>query len=101
MRELVRVRPRVGDLAVYALAVLGVMALLSIVGYRYELKFETYFQSPRYLFALLPLGAAVVAVAARGAGRRFGPAFGAGLVMIVIALSVFAQLATLERYYGA
>ena len=101
MRELVRVRPRVGDLAVCALAVLGVMALLSIVGYRYELKFETYFQSPRYLFALLPLGAAVVAVAARGAGRRFGPAFGAGLVMIVIALSVFAQLATLERYYGA
>ena len=101
VREVVRVRPRVGDLAVYALALLGVMALLSIVGYRYELKFETYFQSPRYLFALLPLGAAAVAVAARGAGRRLGPAFGAGLVMVVIALSVFAQLATLERYYGA
>jgi hypothetical protein len=101
VREVVHVRPRVGDLAVCALAVLGVMALLSIVGYHYELKFETYFQSPRYLFALLPLGAALVAVSARGAGRRFGPAFGAGLVMVVIALSVFAQLATLERYYGA
>jgi hypothetical protein len=101
VRELLIVRPRIGDLAVYALAVLGVMALLSIVGYRYELKFLTYFQSPRYLFALLPLGAAVVAVAARGAGRRFGPTFGAALVMIVVALSVFAQLATLERYYGA
>ena len=77
------------------------MALLSIVGYRYELKFETYFQSPRYLFALLPLGAAVVG---GGPGRRAAlraGLFGAGLVMIVIALSVFAQLATLERYYGA
>jgi hypothetical protein len=101
IRELVIVRPRGGDLAVYALAPLGVMALLSIVGYHYELKFETYFQSPRYLFALLPLAAAAVAVAARGAGRRFGPAFGAALVMVVVALSVFAQLATLERYYGA
>ena len=101
IRELVIVRPRVGDLVVYALAPLGVMALLSIVGYRYELKFETYFQSPRYLFALLPLAAAAVAVAARGAGRRSGPAFGAALVMVVVALSVFAQLATLERYYGA
>ena len=48
-----------------------------------------------YLFALLPLGAAVVAVAA-GRGAR-SAAFGAGLVMIVVALSVFAQLATLER----
>jgi Predicted membrane protein (DUF2142) len=88
------------ELGVYALAVLGLMLLLSVVGYRYELKYETYFQSPRYLFALLPLFAAAVAVAARGAGRRFGPAFGAAVVMIVAALMVFAQLATLERYYG-
>jgi hypothetical protein len=101
VRELLVVRPRVGDIAVYALAPLGVMALLSVVGYHYELKFETYFQSPRYLFALLPLWAAVVAVAARGAGRRFGPTVGAAVVMVVVALSVCAQLATLERCYGA
>ena len=101
VRELLVVRPRAEDVVAYALAPLGVMALLSVVGYHYELKFETYFQSPRYLFALLPLGAAVVAVAARGAGRRFGPTVGAAFVMIVVALSVFAQLATLERYYGA
>jgi 4-amino-4-deoxy-L-arabinose transferase-like glycosyltransferase len=101
VRELLIVRPRIGDLAVYALAVLGLMALLALVGYRYELKFETYFQSPRYLFALLPLAAAAVAVAARGAGRRYGSTLGAGFVVIVMALSVFAQLATLERYYGS
>jgi Predicted membrane protein (DUF2142) len=95
-----RWRGRRAELGVYGLAVLGLLILLSVVGYRYELKYETYFQSPRYLFALLPLFAAVVAVAARGAGRRFGPAVGAALVMIVAALMVFAQLATLERYYG-
>src|SRR3954452_3886228 len=94
-------RPPLANVAVYALAVLGLLALLATVGYRYELKFATYFQSPRYLFALLPLGAAVVAMAARGAGRRFGPAVGAVLVVLVMALSVFAQLATLERYYGS
>jgi hypothetical protein len=93
-------RARRVELGVYALAVAGLAVLLAVVGYHYELKFETYFQSPRYLFALLPLLAAVVALAARGAGRRFGPAVGAALVMIVAALTVFAQLATLERYYG-
>src|SRR3954454_5206203 len=94
-------RPPLANIAVYAVAVLGLMALLAVVGYHYELKFATYFQSPRYLFALLPLGAAIVAMAARGAGRRFGPAVGAVLVVLVMALSVFAQLAALERYYGS
>jgi hypothetical protein len=96
-----RARPPLANVAVYAVAVLGLMALLAVVGYHYELKFATYFQSPRYLFALLPLGAAVVAMAAWGAGRRFGPAVGASVVLMVVALSVFAQLATLERYYGS
>jgi len=93
--------PPLANVAVYAVAVLGLMALLAVVGYHYELKFATYFQSPRYLFALLPLGAALVAMAARGAGRRYGPAVGASVVLMVVALSVFAQLATLERYYGS
>src|SRR4051812_10035452 len=96
-----RARPPLANVAVYAVAVLGLMALLAVVGYHYELKFATYFQSPRYLFALLPVGAALVAMAARGAGRRFGPAVGASVVLMVVALSVFAQLATLERYYGS
>jgi hypothetical protein len=68
VREVIRRRPPLGNLAVYA---------------------------------LLPLGAALVAVAARGAGRRFGPAVGAAVVVLLIALTVFGQLMTLERYYGA
>ena len=92
-------RPRVADVGVFATAVLGLLALLAIVGYHYELKYETYFHSARYLFVLLPLGALAVAAAARGAGRRFGPAFGAFVVVIAMALTVFGQLATLERYY--
>jgi Predicted membrane protein (DUF2142) len=101
VRAACRARPPLANVAAYAVAVLGLMALLAVVGYHYELKFATYFQSPRYLFALLPLGAAVVAMAAWGAGRRFGPAVGASVVLMVVALSVFAQLATLERYYGS
>jgi hypothetical protein len=55
---------------------------------------------PRYLLPLLPLLAAVLALAARGAGRRCGPVVGALLVVLFLAHDIFSQLQVIARFYG-
>ena len=47
-------------------------------------------------FPLLPLYAAIVALAARGAGRRYGPAVGVLLISVAIARSAVAILLALR-----
>ncbi len=51
----------------------------------------------RRCFRLL---AAALALAARGAGRRWGPAVGAVIVVLFLAHDIFSQLLVLGRYYG-
>ena len=46
----------------------------------------------RYLLPLLPLLGAVLALAARGAGRRWGPATGTLIVVLFLAHDIFSQL---------
>ena len=58
------------------------------------------FEQARYLLPLLALYGLLVALAARGAGRRWGPAVGAVLVVLAMAHGLFAQLLTISRYYG-
>ena len=60
----------------------------------------TGYEQPRYLFPLLALYGALIALAARGAGKRYGPAVGVLLVCIAIAHTAAAMLLTLTRYYG-
>jgi hypothetical protein len=48
----------------------------------------------------LPLGAAVLALAVRGAGRRAGPAVAAALIVLFLAHDMFSQLQAIARYYG-
>jgi hypothetical protein len=43
---------------------------------------------------------AVLALAARGAGRRFGPLIGVAIVVLVLGHDVFSQLLVAARYYG-
>ena len=85
---------------VYALAVLGLAAVIAYAGYRYRLDSGAAFEQPRYLLPLLPLWGATVALAARAAGRRWGSALGGLAVMASIALTVFGQLLTIDRYYS-
>jgi hypothetical protein len=58
------------------------------------------FAEPRYLLPLLLLWGAVLALAARGAGRRWGPVAGALIVTVVMAQNLFGQLLDISRYYG-
>jgi hypothetical protein len=54
----------------------------------------------RYLLPLLPLYGALLALAARGAGRRLLPVAGAAIVVLALAHDVFAQLLLVGRFYA-
>jgi 4-amino-4-deoxy-L-arabinose transferase-like glycosyltransferase len=90
---------RRSELATYALAAAGLCTLIAVAGYRAKLGGQP-FEQARYLMPLLPLYAAFAALAARGAGRRLGPAVGAAIVVLAIGHSLFSQLLTISRYYG-
>ncbi len=101
--ELVRcreaLRRRWPELAAYATMLVGTLLLVGVTGYRLRALAGLNFEQPRYLFTLLPLYGAVVALAARGVGRRWGHT--AGVVLVVTAgwHSVFALLLSINRYY--
>jgi hypothetical protein len=91
---------RLPELAVYALAVLGIVIVVGRPSYTAWLADPTFpFYQPRYVLPLLPLFAAIVALAVRGAGRRAAPVVGTLIVMLALAHTLFAQLLTITRYY--
>jgi hypothetical protein len=104
LAELVRsrraLRRRLGELAVYALVVVGLCAEIGAQSYRYLITNGGVFEQARYLLPLLGLYGAVIAVAVRFGGRRFGPALGAGLVVLAIGHDLYAQAITVSRYYA-
>ena len=59
--------------------------------YREAIPTGELFEQARYLLPLLCLYAAIVALAARAGGRRWGPALGAALVVLAIGHDLFAQ----------
>jgi Predicted membrane protein (DUF2142) len=104
-RALVRARgtlgARVGELVSYALMAAGVLVLVGGGSYTSDvIQHVGPFWEPRYLLPMLPLFGVLLALAARGAGRRFGPAAGMALVVLVLAHDVFSQLLVVSRYYG-
>jgi 4-amino-4-deoxy-L-arabinose transferase-like glycosyltransferase len=103
-RELVRrraaLRARAGELAVYTTMALGLLGLIGADGYHnFPYSTGTYAQV-RYLLPLLPLFGLALALAARGAGRRWGPLAGTLIVMVFLAHDLFSQMLTIGRYYG-
>ncbi len=91
---------RTPELAVYGVMSLGMLIVIAAAGEVVTKGFVTEFAEPRYLFPMLALWGAVLALAARGAGRRWGPAVGSLIVVLVIAHDVFSQLQDVARYYG-
>ncbi len=92
-------RRRAGELVTYLAMGLGAVLLVEVVSYNYHAIYKTvHFEQGRYLFTLLPLFAALVAVAAKGVGR-WGPALGAAMVTLAMGWSVFSQLLTIARFY--
>ena len=57
------------------------------------------FDQARYLYPLLALYGAILALAARVGGRRVGPVIGAAIVAIAIFHDVFAQLLTVPLFH--
>ncbi len=86
------------ELAVYALICLGLLGVVGASDYRVSTPGQ--YVQLRYLLPLSALGAATLALAARGAGRRWGPLVGTLLVLLVLAHDIFSQLLVISRYYG-
>ncbi len=104
LRELARHRDalaaRVAELTVYIVMAVGVMALVGASDYLAYPKDIGAYVEPRYLLPMLVLFGAVLALAARGAGRRWGPAVGALLVLVILGHNIFSQLLMISRYYA-
>jgi hypothetical protein len=93
-------RRRAGELLVYGAIALGLMVLVGANDYfEFPGAIASYAQ-PRYLLPLIALYGAALALAARGAGRRWGPLLGAGIVVLLMAHDLFSQLLEISRFYG-
>jgi 4-amino-4-deoxy-L-arabinose transferase-like glycosyltransferase len=93
-------RERLAELAVYALMAIGLMALVGAASYTAFPARSAEFAEARYLLPLLLLLAAVLALAARGACRRWGRAVGVTIVLLFFAHDIFSQLLVVSRFYG-
>jgi 4-amino-4-deoxy-L-arabinose transferase-like glycosyltransferase len=93
------VRARVGELAAYAAMLAGLLLVAGVQGYGYRLDTGFGFEQTRYLLPLLGLYAAVIALAVIGAGRRWRPAVGTGIVALTLIHGLGALLLTVGRYY--
>jgi hypothetical protein len=93
-------RARGAELLVYLVLTAGVMAMIGAAAYLlFPIEPAAYAQT-RYLFPLLPLLGAILALAARGAGPRWCLAAGTLIVVLVLAQDIFSQLQEIARYYG-
>ena len=90
-------RERLTELLTYLAMSCGV---LYIVGADDYLHVPGSYAEPRYVLPMLALWGAVLALAARGAGRRWGPVAGVLIVTLVMAHDLFSQLIVISRYYG-
>lgn len=85
---------------VVVVLVAGLIGAIGWQGAAYRAETGFPFEQARYLLPLLALYGALVALAARGAGRRWGPAFGTALVLLAMMHGLLAELLTISRYYG-
>lgn len=100
LHRLPALKGRWPEWATYLVMLAGLLGGIHAVGYGVRLRDEGDWEQVRYLFPMLPLYAALIAVAVRGAGRRFGPAVGILFVSLAAAHTALALLVTLNRYYG-
>ncbi len=93
-------RGRLSEISVYGAIGVGLLALIGADSYNVFPTLNAEYAQTRYLLALIPLLAAVLALAARGAGRRWGAAVGATIIVLFLAHDLFSQLQEVARFYG-
>ena len=93
-------RGRGWELATYAVMSVGLLALVGADSYLEFPGRSGGYTEPRYLLPLAVLFGAALALAARGAGRRWGPVVGVLLVLLIFGHNIFSQLLVVSRYYG-
>jgi 4-amino-4-deoxy-L-arabinose transferase-like glycosyltransferase len=91
---------RLTELATYLVMGVGLLALIATTAYVSVETERIGYVQPRYMLPLLPLAGLMLALAARGAGRRWGPPVGVVLVVLFLAHDVFSQLLVVARFYG-
>jgi 4-amino-4-deoxy-L-arabinose transferase-like glycosyltransferase len=93
---------RAGEFGVYALATAGVCVEVGVQSYREMIQTGGigHFEQPRYVLPMLCLYGAIVALAVRFGGRRWGPALAALVVVSALAHDLLGQAVTISRYYA-
>jgi 4-amino-4-deoxy-L-arabinose transferase-like glycosyltransferase len=96
------VRARLPELVAYTLLALGILVLVAAQGYASDRIFHETFANgqARYLFPLLPLYGAILALATRGAGTRLAGVLGVAIVVLAFAHDLFSQLLVIARFYA-
>jgi hypothetical protein len=94
-------RSRIGEFAAYLVICFGLMLLLAGASFVNFPTLNAGDSEPRYLLPLLALGCALLALAARGAGRRWGPVAGTAIVVLILTHDILSQLLEISRYYHA
>jgi hypothetical protein len=94
-------RRHLPEFGVYVSVIFGLLLVIGVWSYQSDiLEHQPAFGEPRYLLPLLPLLGGVMTLAVRGAGRRWAPVIGAGLVVLVFGYDLFSQLQVIARFYG-
>jgi hypothetical protein len=93
------VRARVLELAAYAAAVVCILVVVGVAGFRLSPGGAPVLQA-RYLLPLLAVYAALVALAARAPGVRRGPAVAATVAVIAVVHNFAAVMLALGHYYS-
>ncbi len=93
-------RARIAEPLVYLVMAAGLMGLVGADGFLEFPREVGNYAHPRYLMPLVVFWGVALALAARGAGRRWGPVLGAALVVLALAHDIFSQLLVVSRYYG-
>ncbi|HKG37381.1 MAG TPA: DUF2142 domain-containing protein [Conexibacter sp.] len=100
IRERAALRQRRWEFLGYAAMTGGLLLLIGMVALRGFAPGIAGAVQGRYLLPLLALFAALLALAARGAGARWGRTVGVALVLVCVGWSLFGQLLTIAWFYG-
>jgi Predicted membrane protein (DUF2142) len=92
-------KSRRAEFAVYLVICIGLMLMLAGASIGPFPILAAGDSEPRYFLPVLALGCALLALAARGAGRRWGPVAGVAIVMLILTHDILSQLLEISRYY--